>query len=66
MKYKVMGNFPDQDHIRSWLQIGECNTKEEFSNIVRSCMNKLKDQPGSTYLRMQQPGCFKIEENDNE
>ena len=59
-----MGNFPDQDHIRSWSQIGECNTEEEFNDIVNTYMNKLKTRPGSTYLRMKQPGSFKMEENN--
>ena len=33
MKFNVFANVPDQDHIRSWVKLGSCETLEEFQKI---------------------------------
>ena len=56
--WKVMANIPDQDHIRSWHQIGTCQTLEEFEEIKEKEINFW--QGTSNVLRLRQPGSFEL------
>ncbi len=57
--YRIMANVPDQDHIRTWAEIGTCNNITEFDKQVKEYIEHWKDT--SNFIRLQQPGSFKME-----
>lgn len=58
MSWKVMANVPDQDHVRSWIQIGKCDTLEEFEKIKEEYIKGW--EPTSNTIRLRQPGSFEL------
>ena len=60
MKYEIMANVPDQDHVRTWCKIGECDSHPEF-NEVREKFIRSNPHIG---LRMKAPKCFKLVEKE--
>lgn len=57
-KWKIMANVPDQDHIRDWVQIGECETLEEYELKKEAYIEGWK--PTSNFLRLRELGSFEL------
>lgn len=67
MLFDIMANVPDQDHVRSWVKIGQCSTLEEYDQKKEEYIQRWEGT--SNVLRLRQLGSFelvKVEDpNDN-
>ena len=52
MTWKIMANVPDQDHTRTWVQIGTCTTLEEFDKIKEEYIESWRGTSNITRLRI--------------
>ena len=58
MSWEVWADVPDQDHSRSWVKIGECNTLEEYEFIKERYIAGW--EPTSNVLRLRDHGSFEL------
>lgn len=57
-RWKIMANVPDQDHIRSWTCIGECETLEEYEAKKEAYIRGWEGT--SNVLRLRKLGSFEL------
>ena len=58
MKFRILANVPDQDHIRTWTEIGVCDSLEQFHEIKEHYIKSW--EPTSNTLRLRQLGSFEL------
>jgi hypothetical protein len=61
--YTVWANVPDQDHIRHWTKVGECDNLEEYEQVMKKEIAFWRYT--SNELRLQEPGSFKLEKKND-
>ena len=58
MKFRILANVPNQDHVRTWIEIGTCETLEEFNAIKENYIQSW--EPTSNVLRLRELGSFEL------
>jgi hypothetical protein len=58
MIWKVMANVPDQDHTRTWVEIGKVESLEEFEMVKEKYIDRWAGT--SNVLRLRELGSFDL------